>query len=241
MYDAIAVLVLGTEVDAALHLATLTGLLVQPGSANGVSRETQALCVHSPKPVTALGYAPVTGTFEQFRGMGLILENALSPEDPVREIVASRDVPVIAGLAQWFDLPSGRVTCTQGQSDGNKQESTGRSRRETGGNLRHSRTRCGSLRRHVNQVPGPGRRGPAVITEKGRSRHSGAYVRSRIRVSDVCDHTRWRCVSLNPVTSFNPRPRARSSPIWAVQIAAIGRRSNSGVTNHHTPRAAGVE
>ncbi len=87
------------EVDAALHLATVTGLLVQPGSANGVSGETQALCVHSPELVTALGYAPVTCTFEQYRGMGSIPENALSPEDPVREIVTSRDVPIIARLA----------------------------------------------------------------------------------------------------------------------------------------------
>jgi hypothetical protein len=60
--------------------------------------------------------------------MRSIPKNALAPEDPVREIVTSRDVPVIAGLAQRFDLPSGRVTRTKGQSDGYEQEFTSGSR-----------------------------------------------------------------------------------------------------------------
>ena len=114
--------------DAALHLATVTGLAVEVGSTSGVSRDTRAQRVHLPKPVTPLRHAPVAGTLEQDRGMGSIPKNALAPEDPVREIVTSRDIPVIAGLAQRFDLPSGGVTRTKGQSDGYEQESTSGSR-----------------------------------------------------------------------------------------------------------------
>ena len=73
--------------------------------------------------------------------MGSILENALAPEDPVPEIVTSRDIPVVAGLAPLFDLLSGGVTRGQGQGDPNEQEITGRNRRERGGNLEHSRRR----------------------------------------------------------------------------------------------------
>jgi|TARA_Y100001949_G_C15988242_1_gene331575 hypothetical protein len=51
------------------------------------------------KPVASLGHVPVAGSLEQDGRIRSILENAVSPEDPVREIVASREIPVIAGLA----------------------------------------------------------------------------------------------------------------------------------------------
>ena len=82
--------------DAALHLAPLTGLPVEVRGASAVSSETRAPRVHLPKPVTPLGHGPVTGTFEQDRGTGSIPENALPPEDPVRQTVTSRYTPVIA-------------------------------------------------------------------------------------------------------------------------------------------------
>jgi hypothetical protein len=85
--------------DAALHLAAVTGLLVKAGSASTVAIQARAHLVHLSKPVASLGHVPVAGSLEQDGRIRSILENAVSPEDPVREIVASREIPVIAGLA----------------------------------------------------------------------------------------------------------------------------------------------
>ena len=103
--------------------------------------------------VTTLRLAPVTGTLEQVPCTALILENALAPEDPVPEVTASRDIPVVAGRAQLSGLLSLGGTPGQGQSGSNEEEPARKSRREAEGNLEHGGRRCGFPLRNVNHRP----------------------------------------------------------------------------------------